>query len=137
MVYIAPPENPAFLYHVAGMLGMGRRVARLTQDRIERRFGLPFESARGAILAPKLEVPLLVIHDAGDTEVPYEEGARLAQLWPGAELMTTEGLGHARILRAPVAVEAAVGFVTSSDVEVRGQGSRTLVTGHSGLALPA
>jgi len=66
---------------------------------------------RGTTLAPNLGTPLLVVHDIDDTEVPYAEGARLAEHWPRAQLMTTRGLGHTRILRAPEVVAAASAFV--------------------------
>ena len=44
-------------------------------------------------------VPLLVLHDPEDREVPFEEGAEVARRWPGAELRPVAGLGHLRILR--------------------------------------
>jgi pimeloyl-ACP methyl ester carboxylesterase len=45
--------------------------------------------------------PTMVVHDRLDKEVPYDEGAKLGTTWPSAELVTTEGLGHQRILRDP------------------------------------
>jgi len=46
-----------------------------------------------------MAVPLLVLHDAGDREMSFEEGVELAARGPRAELRRTEGLGHLRILR--------------------------------------
>jgi pimeloyl-ACP methyl ester carboxylesterase len=48
-----------------------------------------------------MEIPLLVLHDADDREVPFEEGAALAARWRGAVLRESHGLGHNRILRDP------------------------------------
>ena len=56
--------------------------------------------------------------DVKDREVPYQEGARLVERWPGAELMSTIGLGHVRILRAPAVVDKAVGFLDLDAEEV-------------------
>ena len=89
LVYIAPPENPGgFLWRVAHFLGFSEEVARRTADRIQRRFSFSLEQARGATLAPAMEVDLLVIHDLDDQEVAYQEGADLVDAWPGAVLVT-------------------------------------------------
>ena len=45
------------------------------------------------------DTQLLVVHDRDDREVSVAQGERLAQRWPGAELVLTEGLGHRRVLR--------------------------------------
>jgi pimeloyl-ACP methyl ester carboxylesterase len=57
-------------------------------------------------------VPALVIHDADDASVPWQQGEMIAAAWPGARLMKTQGLGHGRILRDPAVVEAAVAFIS-------------------------
>ncbi|MFD4990758.1 alpha/beta fold hydrolase [Cellulosimicrobium cellulans] len=55
--------------------------------------------------------PALVVHDRADKEVPYPVGAALAAAWPEGELLTTEGLGHHRLLRDPEVVRAVVDYV--------------------------
>jgi pimeloyl-ACP methyl ester carboxylesterase len=118
LVYIAPPENPGdYLYRVARYLGFGDRIALRTQKRMERRFNYPFALCRGSALAPSLDVPLLIIHDRGDRDVPHDEGVRLAAEWAGARLLSTEGLGHNRILRNRKVIEAATEFVNSQPVK--------------------
>lgn len=112
-VYIAPPENPGdYLFRAAEYLGFSRRAAQSAQALMEKRFGVPFQDAKGTQLASELDVPLLVIHDLRDREVPHDDGQRLAAAWPGSQLMTTNGLGHSRILSDPSVVDAVAGFVT-------------------------
>lgn len=48
---------------------------------------------------PQLRAAGLVIHDVDDDEVPLVDARQIAASWPEAELVTTEGLGHRRILR--------------------------------------
>jgi hypothetical protein len=48
-----------------------------------------------------------------------EQGFRLVREWPGAKLMTTIGLGHSRILRAPAVVAAAVDFLCPASASAR------------------
>jgi len=112
LVYVAPPADPGRFLHAAGrLLGLRPEIAERTQRRIEERFDVTFASLAGATLAPRMEVPLLAFHDRGDREVPHDEAERLVAGWPGARLVTTEGLGHRRILRHPRVVDPAVAFL--------------------------
>jgi hypothetical protein len=52
-----------------------------------------------------------VIHDRNDSQVPWKQGAALARHWPGARLLTTQGLGHGRILDDDAVARAAVDFI--------------------------
>ena len=112
-VYIAPPENPGdYLFRAAAHLGFSQSAAQAAQARMEQRFGVLFDDSRGAELAAELDVPLLLIHDLEDREVPHEEGKHVADAWRGSRLMTTRGLGHRRILADPEVIDATVRFVT-------------------------
>ena len=73
------------------------------QAAIEERFGLRWFELEVPRLAPRLKTPALVIHDRGDGIVPWTQGAALARAWPGARLLSTDGLGHGRILESDVA----------------------------------
>ena len=55
--------------------------------------------------------------------MPWEDGNALARAWPNAELVSTSGLGHRRILDDPEVVKRAVAFVA--------QGERTVATAPS------
>jgi pimeloyl-ACP methyl ester carboxylesterase len=57
--------------------------------------------------------PTLIFHDRRDKEVPYAEGVALAASWPTSEMISTEGLGHQRILRDPAVIDRAVEFVVA------------------------
>ena len=54
---------------------------------------------------------MLVVHDREDVTVPYDDGAAIAAAWPGAELVTTTGLGHRDIVRDREVVARAVAFL--------------------------
>jgi pimeloyl-ACP methyl ester carboxylesterase len=62
---------------------------------------------------PRFAVPTLMFHDREDEITPYQSSAALAKAWPAARLVTTNGLGHRRILRDPQVIQQAVDFVTS------------------------
>jgi fermentation-respiration switch protein FrsA (DUF1100 family) len=62
-------------------------------------------------MAAEFAVPLLVVHDRDDPTVPWAEGAAIAEAWPGAELVTTTGLGHRDVVRDQGIVTRVVDFV--------------------------
>ena len=83
--------------------------------RSERWLGASWDEFDIPALAAAQSGPLLVIHDRGDAEVPWSDGAAIAAAWPGARLVTTEGLGHRRILKDEGVVDLAVRFVRGDD----------------------
>ena len=112
-VYVGPAADlvgPASWFTEA--LGFSRTVRDLVHRNIEGRVGLPWSAFDVPALAPALDTPLLVVHDHGDAEVPWQHGTVIAQAWRRAETLMTDGLGHRRILRAPDVVKAAVTFVS-------------------------
>ena len=70
--------------------------------------------------------PLLVVHDHRDGVIPFSQGRAIAAAWQGAELLSTTGLGHHRILRDPQVVRSAVDFLGSAAVSAPAQGSRAV-----------
>jgi pimeloyl-ACP methyl ester carboxylesterase len=111
--FLAPPADPApffrrFLEALGVPLALGPDIAAA----FERGTGFLWRDLVVPAFAPALAVPLLVVHDRGDREVPWHDGAAIAAAWPGATLVTTEGIGHRKLLRAPAVVARVVGFLT-------------------------
>lgn len=112
LVFVAPAANPGgWLAHIAPQLGFTPEVAARTRARIEGRYTTTFDAVHAAIVAPLAPVPLLVVHDVDDPEVPIADGRRIAAAWPDATLHVTRGLGHNRPLRDPAVVAAATTFL--------------------------
>ncbi len=111
-VFIGTPRNPAaFFREFAGALAMRPSLAEAVRARIEGRLGMRLEEFDITRLAPTTPLPLLVVHDAQDKEVPWENGETIARQWPGARLLTTQGLGHKRVLHAAEVAEAVGAFL--------------------------
>jgi pimeloyl-ACP methyl ester carboxylesterase len=112
-VLICAPAGMAFLLErFASIVQAPPAVVGRFERRLHRRFG---EDLRASIdterVAARMRIPALIVHDADDQDVPLEQGQRVAEAWPGAELWRTEGLGHSRILRSPRVLERVVDFV--------------------------
>lgn len=112
LVFVSPPADPReFLKIFGAAIGINEDVRLRVKQRVERRLGVPMEEMQAFELAPAMQLPLLVIHDEDDKEVPVEVGRGVAAAWPRAELVVTQGLGHQRILRDSEVAEVAVHFI--------------------------
>ncbi|WP_020387184.1 alpha/beta fold hydrolase [Kribbella catacumbae] len=94
-----------------------------TRERFLRRFTRKFGPLDGFAVVPMIDglveerelPPLLVIHDRSDRETPAEGSMEVAKVWPDAQLLLTDGLGHNRVLRDSSVVEATVTFLSADD----------------------
>src|SRR5207244_3767565 len=108
IVLVSPPADlVGYSRRFARWHWMPEAVRRAMQSAIEERYGVLWENLEVARLAPRLHAPALVIHDRDDRMVPWTQGAQVAHLWPGARLMSTDGLGHGRILGNEAVTRAA------------------------------
>jgi pimeloyl-ACP methyl ester carboxylesterase len=118
LVFLAPMTGlQSQLDTFADALNLGKRTRRRIAVRIHDQVGFPveeFDVVRMASYAR--DAPLLVAHDTTDRYTPYADSVRLVEDWPGtADLLTTSGLGHNRLLRDPGVIAAVVGFVVNEN----------------------
>lgn len=112
-VFLAPSANAnSYSAQFAALLGVDGPVMASMRGRLERRLGFSWKDLNIPVLAPDMRVPLLVIHDRDDREVGWGDGAAIAQSWPRAELVTTTGLGHHRIVSDPAVIRQVVTFLS-------------------------
>jgi pimeloyl-ACP methyl ester carboxylesterase len=105
-----PASVPEVLRDFLRLIRLPERALPSMIAALEARVRAPMSSFEVEAFAPTVHVPVLVVHDTDDREVPYADGQRLADVF-GARLLTTSGLGHRRILYAPEVVAAVVEFI--------------------------
>lgn len=112
LVYLSPPLDPVdYTARFGDILGLDAATIQGLQNRIEERFARKWSDYSLAESARAMTVPLLVVHDRDDRDTFWSEGAALAKAWPGARLLTTEGLGHRRILRDASVIDEVTQFI--------------------------
>lgn len=113
-VFVAPVDPGLSVRRFCGYVGLSEAVQLEMERRLEARYGLPLEHFQASQMAARGRVPLLVVHDRTDRIVPHDDGEAWATSWPDALLWSTEGLGHARILRAPEVIQRTTAFLTEA-----------------------
>jgi pimeloyl-ACP methyl ester carboxylesterase len=109
---IAPPADVRdFSRGFARIMQISDDVRERMERRIARRFDVDLAEVRTDRSVRDQRAPLLVVHDVADREVPFDKGRIIADAWPGAVLVRTDGLGHQRILRDPDVVRRIERFV--------------------------
>jgi pimeloyl-ACP methyl ester carboxylesterase len=57
-----------------------------------------------------MTIPALIVHSIDDEQCPMENSQRMAELWPGAELLLVDGLGHRFVAQDAAVLERVVAF---------------------------
>ena len=94
-------------------LGFGARTRRAFDRRVDAFVGVPVAEFDARALTRHVDVvPTLVVHDRNDRRLAWAESVALVDRWPDALLVTTEGLGHSRLLGDPAVHAEIVRFVS-------------------------
>lgn len=111
LVLIAPAASPpAYTRMFAHVFGLSERTRSGMQARIEAREGVLMHHFEPPMVGARISIPLLLVHDEGDTVNPVGDSMAYAEAVPGARLIRTTGLGHRAILKDAAVVAQVVAF---------------------------
>lgn len=115
LVLVAPMvEFTGLLDQFQDVLGFGPRSRRALERGVRAFVGIPVDEFDARVQAAYVDaLPTLVLTDRGDRQTPYADVVDFARTID-APLITTEGLGHRKILRDPETVATIVEFVTGA-----------------------
>lgn len=120
VAFIAPPSNyRSFWSRFREGVGVSQRVFDRLVAKAQIELDALFETLHPETLAPQRTEPLLIVHDEMDREIDVGESMALRLAWPNAQLVTTRGLGHIRILADAPTVARVVDFVQARPVATR------------------
>ena len=111
-ISIAGPNGYAnVLERIGRELRLGDHSRNRFLRRMEQRTGLPLAHTVVEHLIPRIDIPLLVIHDRNDTVVPFTEAEQIVAQAPGTQMLATRGLGHSRLMADTSVIEAISAFI--------------------------
>jgi pimeloyl-ACP methyl ester carboxylesterase len=77
----------------------------------EKKYKEDMDSFSGFLAAKETTIPVLVIHDNNDSEVPVKAGIHIHKYLKNGELLLTNGLGHRKILGNHKVIEKTILFI--------------------------
>lgn len=114
MILISGPSSiENSIRHSTRMFGFNRRTTDHFISKISQYVGVPFQQLDATNLLKECHIPTLLIHDESDIEVLHSESKRLEGVLKNAHLMTTQGFGHRKILKAQPVLQAIADFVSN------------------------
>jgi pimeloyl-ACP methyl ester carboxylesterase len=113
-VLFAPPLEPStFIERIQRFIGLPAALLPGVKRRLAEHVGRDmtfFDSARAA---STLSLPVLIIHDPMDQEVPWSHAEAIARAWSGSVLRSPQDVGHFQILKDPALLSQTVEFVSA------------------------
>jgi pimeloyl-ACP methyl ester carboxylesterase len=89
----------------------------LLQAYFENKFKRSMDSFSAQLAAKEVDIPVLVIHDENDIEVPVKCAIQIHKQLKNGQLMLTHDLGHTKILGDNNVIEQIVAFLNLSTAE--------------------
>ncbi len=115
VVTIGTPDNiPNVISDFCEKVGASDKIGKRIEKYIENRYSMKTSDASTDELASRINPEGLIIHDLEDQDVSAENAKALAQKWPNATLLITEGLGHRKILMDEKVIDTIIGFLPIS-----------------------
>lgn len=81
------------------------------KQHFEKKYQTKMESYSAYIAAQSITIPVLVIHDENDDEVPVTASINIHSNLKNGELLITYHLGHRKILGNPEVIEKTINFI--------------------------
>ncbi len=98
-ISIGAPTSMDFLIDsFCSTLGASANIKKVLISSIEDILQAPYKTESLSHVAKQFTLDGLIIHDRNDRLVPYSQATELLANWVGSKLVTTENLGHNRML---------------------------------------
>lgn len=92
-------------------LGMNIAISKKMKANFEKKIGETMDSFSAYIAAREVAIPVLIIHDNDDNDVPVKAAHHIHENLKNSELILTEGLGHRKILGDTKVIKKIVEFL--------------------------
>ena len=92
-------------------LYLNEKSAKKIQLGLEKKWMIHVDDFSSSTVAKKIKIPVLVVHDIIDGDVPVSCAFRIRQNLEKGSLLITNGLGHTKILRNNEVVHKSIKFI--------------------------
>lgn len=99
------------LHNFASNLGLKKSTGTKLITRVEKKWNIKVDDFAASHSAKKIDIPVLIIHDTKDGDVPVSCALNIRPNLRKGHLLITNGLGHTKILRDREIVKKSVEFI--------------------------
>lgn len=92
-------------------IGLPNEVAVLMKNNFEKKYQFEMESFSAYVAAKEVKIPILVIHDNDDEDIPVSEAHHIIENLTDKEFLITNNLGHRKILGDATVINKVVEFL--------------------------
>ena len=92
-------------------LYLNEKSAKKIQSGLEKKWVIHLDDFSSSTVAKKIKIPVLVVHDKTDGDVPVSCAYKIRQNLEKGSLFITNGLGHTKILRNNEVVHKSIKFI--------------------------
>ena len=91
------------------------KMADSIKHQFYKNFGEDIDNYSASVAAKSVKIPILVIHDTEDAEVPVSCAHHIRQNLEQGEILITNGLGHSRILKDTKVINRIIEFINRTN----------------------
>lgn len=92
-------------------IGLPNKVAVIMRNSFEKKYHFDMESFSAYVVAKEVKIPVLVIHDNDDDDIPISEAYHLAENLSDKEVLITNNLGHRKVLGDSAVITKIIEFL--------------------------
>lgn len=81
------------------------------RDHFEKKHGMEMDSFSASRAAKQVGIPVLIVHDEDDEDVPLTAARHIHECLENADLIITKGLGHRKILGNEKVIKKILNFI--------------------------
>lgn len=96
-------------------LGLKPEISIRLRTHFEKKHGLEMDNFSGYKSAMEITIPVLVLHDKKDLDIPVTAGINIHKHLKNGKLFLTEGLGHRKILGNSEVIEKVARFIGNNN----------------------
>jgi len=117
LVLIASPVDLTWVINdFVEKIGLSKKSKAIYRDAIAKKMGLPFEMGDANNYFKDLDIgKTLIVHDTGDSSVPFQLSENFFHQQKGVDLIATTGLGHFKLVKNKEVIENVTSFIINKN----------------------
>ena len=100
------------IYDFVSKLELKPQIALMIKNHFEKKHSVEMESYSASFAAKSVKIPVLVIHDENDVEIPVKVAHNIRSNLKNGEILITKNLGHRKILGDKKVIEKIINFIS-------------------------